>query len=145
MRLLARLRGSQGAVCTYQETGPAGECDEDAFSIPEVASDGTVYVQFANGQNEAQWEVPLDFDSQLLVVKSTDGGETFSSPVPAVQLEDGLSDMPFSVIRRQTVWGHQIRWTAVGNITVDPTDSDHVTILFAHRGAANPNATEAVS
>ncbi len=136
------ISGSNPAVCTYQETGPAGECDEDQFSIPEVASDGTLYVHFANGQNEAEWEVPGEFDSQLMVVKSTDGGETFSNPVPAVQLEDGLSDMPFSVIRRQTIWGHQIRWTAVGNITVDPTDPNHVTIVFADRGTPNPNATE---
>jgi hypothetical protein len=136
------ISGSNPDFCTYQETGPAGQCDEDQFSIPEVAPDGTLYVHFANGQNEAEWEVAGEFDSQLMVVKSTDGGETFSNPVPAVQLEDGYSDMPFSVIRRQTVWGHQIRWAAVGNITVDPTDPDHVTIVFADRGTANPNAEE---
>jgi hypothetical protein len=136
------ISGSNPDFCTYQETGPAGECDEDQFSIPEVASDGTLYVHFINGQNEAEWEVTGEFDSQLMVVKSTDGGETFSNPVPAAQLEDGLSDMPFSVIRRQTIWGHQIRWNAVGNITVDPTDPDHVTIVFADRGTPNPNATE---
>jgi hypothetical protein len=136
------ISGSNPEYCTYQVTGPAGECDEDAFSYPEVASDGTLYVHFANGQNEAAWEVQFDFDSQLMVAKSTDGGETFSGPVPAVQLEDGFSDMPFSVIGRQTIWGHQIRWNAVGNITVDPTDLDHVTIVFADRGTPNPNATE---
>jgi len=128
--------------CTFQSTGPANECDEDQFSIPEVASDGTLYVHFINGQNEAAWEVAFDFDSQIMVVKSTDGGQTFGGPDPAVQLEDGLSDMPYSVIRRQTIWGHQIRWNAVGNITVDPTDPGHVTIVFADRGTANPNATE---
>lgn len=136
------ISGSNPAVCTYQETGPAGQCDEDQFSVPAVASNGTLYVQFANGQNEAEWEVPGEFDSQIMVVKSTDGGETFSNPVPTVQLEDGASDMPFSVIRSQTIWGHQIRWNAMGNIAVDPTDPDHVTIVFADRGSANPNATE---
>ena len=48
------------------------------------------------------------------MVKSTDGGETFSQPVAAAQLEDGLSDMPFSVISRQTIYGHQIRWGSFG-------------------------------
>ena len=38
------------------ETGGGTECDEDQFSIPEVASDGTLYVHFANEQNEAAWE-----------------------------------------------------------------------------------------
>jgi hypothetical protein len=136
------ISGSNPAFCTFQEAGPAGECDEDQFSYPEVASDGTLYVHFANSQNQMEWEVSFEFDSQLMVVKSTDGGETFTNPVPAVQLEDGLSDMPYSVIRRQTIWGHQIRWAAVGNITVDPTDPDNVTIVFADRGTPNPNATE---
>ena len=49
--------------------------------------------------------------------------------------------MPFSVIVRQTVWGHQIRWASAGNISVDPTDPDNVTIVFADRGTPNPNAT----
>ena len=127
--------------CTFQSTGPAGECDEDQFSIPEVASDGTLYVHFANGQNDAAWEVPEDLDNQLMVLKSTDGGATFGNPVPVVQLEDGASDTPYSVIRRQTVWGHQIRWTAIGNISVNPTNPLDVSIVFADRGTANPNAT----
>jgi hypothetical protein len=127
--------------CTFQSTGPAGECDEDQFSIPEVASDGTLYVHFANGQNDAAWEVPEDLDNQIMVLKSTDGGATFGNPVPVVQLEDGASDTPYSVIRRQTVWGHQIRWTAVGNISVNPTNPLDLSIVFADRGTANPNAT----
>ena len=136
------ISGSNPGYCTYQETGPAGECDEDQFSIPAVASDGTVYVHFLNGQNEASWEVPFDFDSQVMVVRSHDGGATWSSPVPAAQLEDGLSDMPYSVIGRQTIWGHQLRWTAAGNIAVDPTDPLEVSVVFADRGTANPNATD---
>jgi hypothetical protein len=97
--------------CTWQETGAANECDEDQNSIPAVGPDGMVYVYFGNYQNETAWEVAEDFDAQIMVVKSTDGGETFGAPVPVVQREDGASDMPFSVIGRQTVWGHQIQPT----------------------------------
>ena len=135
------ISGSNPTYCTHQETGPPSECDEDQFSYPAVASNGDVYVHFLNGQNEAEWEVPLDLDNQVMVVKSADGGASFSAPVPAAQLEDGLSDMPFSVIFRQTVWGHQIRWASAGNISVDPTNPDNVTIVFADRGTPNPNAT----
>jgi hypothetical protein len=78
-----------------------------------------------------------------MVVKSTDGGETFGAPVPTSQWEDGLSDLPWSVIGRQTVSGHQIRWASAGNIVVDPTDPDHVTVVWNDRGTANPNATDA--
>ncbi len=137
-----RISGSHSS-CTFQTTGTGTQCDEDQFSIPTVAPNGTLYVQFINGQNNAAWEQAFDFDSQLMVVKSTNGGATFSGPVPAVQLEDGLSDMPFSVIRRQTVWGHQIRWAPVGTIVADPTDAtgNTVTLVFGERDTANPNAT----
>ncbi|MDD5466965.1 MAG: hypothetical protein PHS96_04090 [Anaerolineales bacterium] len=80
-------------------------------------------------------------ETQIMVVKSTDGGATFSNPVPVVQLEDGYTDMPFSIISRQTIYGHQIRWAAMGNITSDPADPSHVTVVFADRGSPNPNAT----
>ena len=56
--------------CTFQTAGDTGtDCDEDQFSVPEVASDGTLYVHFLNGQNEAAWEVPQDLDDQILVVR----------------------------------------------------------------------------
>ncbi len=129
--------------CTFQSAGPQDTmCDEDQFSIPEVAPDGTLYVHFHNYQNEAAWEAQFDFDAQIMVLKSIDGGETISSPVPAAQLEDGLSDTPYSVIGAQTVWGHQIRWTSAGNITVNPNDSNDVTVVWSDRGTANPNATD---
>jgi hypothetical protein len=138
----AEISGSHPS-CSSQETGPAGECDEDQNAIAAVAPDGTVHVYFGNYQNEAEWEVPFDFDAQIMVVTSGDGGVTFDDPVQVVQREDGGSDMPFSVIGRQTVWGHQIRWSSDGNIAVDPTDPDHVTVIWSDRGTANPNATAA--
>jgi hypothetical protein len=42
------------------------------------------------------------------------------------------------VIRRQTIWGHQIRWTAAGNISVNPNDPEDVTVVWADRGTPNP-------
>jgi hypothetical protein len=137
----AEISGSHPS-CSYQETGPAGstECDENQFSYPEVAPDGALYVHFHNYQNEAEWEQPFDFDAQIMVVKSTDGGVTFADPVLVVQLEDGGTDTPYSVINRQTIWGHQIRWTSAGNISVNPTDADDVTIVFADRGTPNAAA-----
>jgi hypothetical protein len=128
--------------CTHQETGGGTSCDEDQLSIPEVASDGTLYVHFANFQNASQWEVDFDFDGQIMVVRSQDGGSTFSNPSPAVQLEDGLSDMPFNLDGRQTIWGHQFRWWALGNIAANPQNPRDVTIVFSDRGRPNPNATE---
>jgi hypothetical protein len=129
--------------CTFQSSGTGTECDEDQFSIPEVASDGTVYVHFLNFQNEAEWEVEEEFDSTVMVTKSTDGGATWSTPVRVAELEDGASDMPWTVIGSQSPWGHQIRWNAWGNISVNPNDPDDVVVVWADRDAANPNGTEA--
>lgn len=138
----AEISGSNPDVCTYQETGPAGECDEDQDSNPVVASDGTLYVYFMNEQNEDEWEQQYDFDQQVMIVSSTDGGATFSDPVPAAQLEDGYSDMPFSVIGRQTIWGHQIRWASFGNLSIDPSDPLDLVVTWSDRGTANSNATD---
>lgn len=69
-------------TCSYQETGSGTDCDESQFSIPEVAPDGTLYVHYLNFQNENEWEVSFEFDSQVMVMRSTDGGRTFSRPEP---------------------------------------------------------------
>ena len=142
------ISGKNPTFCTFQTTGPDdGSCDEDQWSIPEFGPDGSLYVHFINGQHEAAWEVTEDFDDQIMVVKAaaTGGGlrsSSFGAPVHVADTEDGLSDMPFSVIRRQTIWGHQIRWQMPGNIAVDPTDADHVVVVWNDRGTPNPNATE---
>jgi hypothetical protein len=133
------------ASCSFQETGPAGVCDEDQFGYPAVAPNGDVYVHFHNYQNDAAWEDGDLFDAQIMVVRSTDGGATWGAPTPVVQLEDGFSDMPFSVIFRQTIWGHQLRWNAAGNISISPIDEGpagaDIAIVYADRGTPNPNAT----
>jgi hypothetical protein len=137
-----RISGSHPS-CTFQSTGTGTACDEDQFSYPETGSDGTLYVHFLNYQNEGEWEGSFDFDAQIMVVKSTDGGATWSAPVQVAQLEDGLRDMPWSVIGRQTVWGHQIRWAPAGNISVDPNDPDNVAVVWSDRGGPNAAGTEA--
>jgi hypothetical protein len=39
--------------CTFQTGDPGTQCDEDQFSIPEVAPNGELYVHFFNSQNQA--------------------------------------------------------------------------------------------
>ncbi len=109
-------------TCTYQETGAARECDEDQFSVPTVAPDGTLSVAFENGQHEAAWEGDELFESQYMVVQSTDGGESFSSPESVVDLEDGSADYPLNVNDRQTLTDYQIRVNSAGNIVASPID-----------------------
>ena len=139
----AQVISGSNPDCTFQSDGRnETRCDEDQFSYPEVASDGTLYVHFLNAQNDAAWEVSNDFDEQIMVVESTDGGTTFTDPVAAAQLEDGFSDTSYSAVGDQTVYGHQMRWASAGNISVNPLNRNDVVVVWSDRGTANANATE---
>jgi hypothetical protein len=52
-------------------------CDQNQFAYPVVAPDGTLYVHFHNEQNSLAYEPPQRYDSQIMIVKSDDGGDTF--------------------------------------------------------------------
>jgi hypothetical protein len=119
------------SICAFQTTGSVDECDEDQFSIPEVTVEGTLHVHFLNGNVQSAWESAEELDNTVMLVTSSDGGASFTSPVAVASLEDGLADTPWSVIGRQTVTGHQIRWTAAGTLTSDPTDADHLVVVYA--------------
>jgi hypothetical protein len=119
------ISGSNPALCTFQVSGPAGRCDEDQGSSPTVGPDGTVYVAFENEQNTALWESGEMFDDQYLLVKSTDGGVTWSSPTFIVGMEDGSRDYPLNVNDRQTLSGYQVRVWSVGNLVASPRASEN--------------------
>ena len=70
---------TSSALCT--NTGaptPQGTCNSNQFSDPFTAPDGTLYVAFANFNNTVTGS---DNRNQVLLTKSTDGGQTFSAPV----------------------------------------------------------------
>jgi hypothetical protein len=124
------ISGSNAGLCTFQVEGAAGECDEDQFSVPSVGADGTVYVSFINEQNEALWEPGEFFDDQYLLVKSTDGGVTWSAPSFIVGMEDGSRDFPFNVSGRQTLTNYQIRIPTTAAIVADPTSASRLYLAF---------------
>ena len=64
-------------------------CDQDGFSYPVVAPDGTLYVQFDNEQNLAVYELPQHYDSQVMLIKSRDGGDTFEGEAPTAANQSG--------------------------------------------------------
>jgi hypothetical protein len=144
-RTWSRPREISGSnpLCSVQSSGPVGECDENGFPIPEVAPNGDLVVHFQNTNIAAAWETPGEFESTLLAVRSTDGGQTFSDPVVIAHLEDGYADTPWSVIGRQTVTGHQIRWQSPGTITSDPTDSEHWVVVYNDNRAGIHDAAPA--
>jgi len=124
------ISGSSATLCTFQADGPAGVCDEDQFSVPTVARDGSVYVSFINDQNRALWESGEVFDDQYLVVKSTNGGVTWSAPTMIASLEDGSRDFPLNVDGRQTLTNYQLRAPITGNLVADPTRNGRLYFAF---------------
>jgi len=114
------ISGANASLCTLQVTGREGQCDENQFSVPTVGPDGTVYVAFENTQNASLNELGEVGDSQYLLVKSTNGGASWSSPQFVVGLEDGSNDYPLNEDGRQTLTGYQVRVNSAGNIVASP-------------------------
>ncbi len=135
------ISGSNAGLCTFQVSGPAGQCDENQFSVPTVGPDGTVYVAFQNEQNMALWETGEFFDDQYLLVKSTNGGATWSSPTFVVGLEDGSADYPINVNGRQTLTGYQVRVNSAGNIVASPTDGKLYLVFSDNRNGTHDSAS----
>ncbi len=72
---------------TFGIPTPNGTCNENQFSDPFVGPDGALYVAYANFNNTVSGS---DNRNQILLTKSTDGGDTFSAPV----LVGGYYDLP---------------------------------------------------
>jgi hypothetical protein len=120
------ISGTSSTLCSQPFVTPRniGICNEDQFSSPVVGPDGTLYVAF---ENQEHTQTVGDFRNQYLVVRSTDGGSTFSSPVSAVfPIFDGTDDYPINVNGRQTLTNSQFRVNSAGNLAVDPTSGPSV-------------------
>ncbi len=134
------ISGSNTAVCTFSGTPLAfdGRCKEDQFSSPVVASDATIFVAFENEQAVNDGE----FRDQYLVVKSTDGGATWSAPVRASDIiHDGVDDYPINIVGRQTLSNSQFRVNSAGNLAIDAQTGTLVVVWSDNRDgtAANTN------
>jgi hypothetical protein len=144
------ISGQNPTYCTANQgtRGAAPLCDESFFSYSGVEPNGDVVVGFMNQQHQAAWEVPNEFEDQIMVVRSTDGGLTWSNPVHVADLEDGgiegivFSDYPANVDARATQTGHQFRTGSWGNLAVDPVTGDVYVVWTDNRDGvhdvANP-------
>jgi hypothetical protein len=78
------ISGSSSAYCNHGDffdpSLPEHSCNFDQGSYPVVGPDGTIYVVF-NNSNTSAAAVQARGVAQQLVVKSSDGGNTWSDPV----------------------------------------------------------------
>jgi hypothetical protein len=85
-------------VNTFGAGTPQGNCNENQFSQPFTAPDGALYVVWANFNNATGHPIgdsptknapdPNDNHNQILLAKSTDGGQTFGDPVKVADYYD---------------------------------------------------------
>jgi hypothetical protein len=81
----ARQISGSSPICKFgnffDPSQQAHACNNDQFSDPVVAPDGTIYVFFNNYNTDQTTETsPSGLFNQILMVKSVDGGVTWSSP-----------------------------------------------------------------
>ena len=81
------LVSSNSSLCTvtFGVGTPQGNCNQNQYSQPFTGPDGALYVVFANFNNTVTGS---DNRNQILLVKSIDGGATFSAPVKVADYYD---------------------------------------------------------
>lgn len=114
---------------------PNGRCNNNQFSQPVTASDGTLYVSWANFNTTNSGK---DNHFQVLLARSTDGGKTFSAPIKAAdyyELPDcdtyqgeGKDPGRACVPEKGSATNSIFRATNYPNVVVDPADPKHVVV-----------------
>lgn len=129
------ISGSHRQLCSGSVDGRrSGRCASAQLPVPVVRPDGVLFVAFINHQNEAIAE-DGDGDDQYLVVRSDDGGETFSAPRHIVGMENGRGDQPRNAEGRPTLTGVQTRVVFPGgNVAVSPLTGE-LFLVFADNRA----------
>jgi len=127
-------------VCTntFGSGTPNGNCNENQFSDPFVGPDGSLYVAYNNFNNQPTSGNENQF--QVLLSKSTDGGQTFSPPVkvsdyyelPDCDTYQGDGADPFRacVPEKGSSNVSVFRATNYPSGQVDPTNPKRVTVAF---------------
>jgi hypothetical protein len=102
-------------------------CNQDQFSVPTVAADGSIYVAF---QNFADPTV-TGRDQYLVVKVDPTTGQRVAGPYQVSLVYDGFTDYPINIDGRQTYHDSEFRSNAAGNITADPTNAQHLAVVWS--------------
>jgi hypothetical protein len=82
------LVSASNAACTntFGAATPQGTCNENQFSDPFVGPDGSLYVVYDNFNNQPTSGNANQYE--VMLAKSTDGGQSFSAPVVVSNYND---------------------------------------------------------
>jgi hypothetical protein len=133
----AKLVSADAAVCgeTLDVPTPHGGCNVNQFSQPFTGPDGALYVVWDN-YNATDLSSTADNRSQVLLAKSTDGGETFAPPVKVAdyyELPDcvtyqGKSPGVACVPEKGATSNSYFRTANYPSGAVNPLDADEVVV-----------------
>jgi hypothetical protein len=114
----------------------SGDLDQAFVSVPTVAADGRVYVAFLNTTDVTSGRD----DYELVEVDPATGARIFG-PQKVATVIDGFRDYP-AALGRQTYQDSAFRSWAAGNITADPTNPDHLAIVWSDMRNSPPPAPD---
>jgi hypothetical protein len=104
----------------------SGELDQAFVGVPAVAADEkAVYVAFLNTS-----DLVTGRDDYEVVKVDPATGEALGGPVTVATVYDGFTDYPFA-FGIPTYQDSLFRTWAAGNITADPTDSQHLAVVWS--------------
>ena len=102
-------------------------CDQDQGSTPVVAADGSIYVSFISTADRGP-----NFRDQYIVVKVDPAtGARVGAPSKVAGIVDGVNDYPVSIDGRQTYQDSEFRTWSLGNIAADPTNAQHLAVVWS--------------
>jgi hypothetical protein len=130
---------TSSTLCTANPASggtPQGTCNNNQFSDPFTSPDGTLYVAYANYNNTVTGN---DNRNQVLLTKSTDGGQTFSAPVKVsdyYELPDCLATQGSDAFRacvpeKGTAKNSVFRAANYPSGAVNPTNPNQVVVTVA--------------
>jgi hypothetical protein len=132
------ISGGSATLCpvTFGVPTPHGSCNENQFSDPFVGSDGSLYVVFDNFNNAASAGTNSDNRNQVLLVKSTDGGATFSAPIKVSDYYDLPDCLTYAsadagracVVNKGATKTSVFRATNYPSGSVDPAKPGHIVV-----------------
>jgi hypothetical protein len=103
----------------------SGSLDQAFVSVPTVAADGRIYVAFLNTTDLATGR-----DDYEVVEVSPATGARLAGPFKVATTIDGRTDYPIA-LGSQTYQDSVFRTWAAGNITADPTNAQHLAVVWS--------------
>jgi hypothetical protein len=103
----------------------SGTLDQAFVSVPTVAADGRIYVAFLNTT-----DLTTGRDDYEVVEVSPATGQRLAGPFKVATTIDGRTDYPIA-FGSQTYQDSVFRTWAAGNITADPTNAQHLAVVWS--------------